>query len=298
MHNRIFVAAAACLFLLGAALPKQGPVPEPKPDTKTDSATPPAPALPKGYDAPKPQSKETPSPAPNGDTKPQDGQDEPGKASSSNKPEEKEEKNSPDASTQKEEPPPSAIVKEDPEKLAACISDLKSLGAEFKESGPISEEDGLCGIEKPIIVSKPLPGIRLSEPTPIRCEAALALSHWLKDTVQPALAVAVPDAKLTGVRNASTYACRKRNNAETGKISEHARGNAIDVIALELDKGEPVEMTPKAEDPTMIGAFQRTATTGACLHFTTVLSPGSDATHEDHLHLDVLERKGGYRFCR
>jgi len=35
-----------------------------------------------------------------------------------------------------------------------------------------------------------------------------------------------------------------------------------------------------------------------CLFFRTVLSPGSDATHQDHLHLDVLERKGGYLYCR
>ncbi|MBC7084727.1 MAG: extensin family protein, partial [Firmicutes bacterium] len=36
----------------------------------------------------------------------------------------------------------------------------------------------------------------------------------------------------------------------------------------------------------------------ACLYFTTVLSPGSDDAHKDHLHLDVIERKSGYRFCR
>jgi hypothetical protein len=28
-----------------------------------------------------------------------------------------------------------------------------------------------------------------------------------------------------------------------------------------------------------------------------VLDPESDAAHETHFHLDVLERKGGYRYC-
>ena len=79
--------------------------------------------------------------------------------------------------------------------------------------------------------------------------------------------------------------------------------NAFELFSLKpkpikLDNGQKMEMKPRVEDSTLEGAFQRTATAGACLHFTTVLSPGSDAAHETHLHLDVLERKGGYRYCR
>jgi len=33
-------------------------------------------------------------------------------------------------------------------------------------------------------------------------------------------------------------------------------------------------------------AFQRALNAAACLYFTTVLSPGSDETHRDHMHLD------------
>jgi hypothetical protein len=29
-----------------------------------------------------------------------------------------------------------------------------------------------------------------------------------------------------------------------------------------------------------------------------VLGPGSDAFHDDHLHLDLAERRGGYRLCQ
>ena len=132
----------------------------------------------------------------------------------------------------------------------------------------------------------------------MRCKTAQALGHWMKDTVQPALNIAMPGRKITGIVPGSTYACRLRNSAATGKISEHARGNGFDVAAFKLDNGEKMELKPRMEDSTMEGAFQRTATAGACLHFTTVLSPGSDEAHEDHLHLDVIERKGGYRYCR
>lgn len=193
-------------------------------------------------------------------------------------------------------PAPPPLVVEDPDELKACLADLQSMGTKFTAVDPINEGDG-CGIEKPIDVAEVLPGISTGNAT-MRCKTAQSLAHWLKDTVQPAMNIAMPGRHIVGITPGSTYACRLRNNASTGKISEHARGNAFDVAAFTFDNGEKMELTPRQEDSTMEGAFQRTITAGACLHFTTVLSPGSDAAHETHLHLDVIERKGGYRYCR
>jgi hypothetical protein len=194
------------------------------------------------------------------------------------------------------EPPPPPLVEENPQELQACLADLKAIGAKFEATDPIDEGKG-CGIKQPIDVAEVLPGVDLGGAT-MRCKTALTLAHWLKDTAQPALTIAMPGRKIVRLVPGSTYQCRLRNNASTGKISEHARGNAFDVAAFKLDNGETITMKPRDEDSTLEGAFQRTATAGACLHFTTVLSPGSDAAHEDHLHLDVLERKNGYRYCR
>ncbi|WP_313601314.1 extensin family protein [Rhizobium sp.] len=195
-----------------------------------------------------------------------------------------------------ETPPPPPLEKEDPQELQACLADLKAIGAKFETTDPIDDGNG-CGIEHPIDVAEVLPGVDLGGAT-MRCKTALTMAHWLKDTVQPAMTIAMPGRRIVGLVPGSTYQCRLRNSAATGKISEHARGNAYDVAAFKLDNGEKIEMKPRTEDSTLEGAFQRTATAGACLHFTTVLSPGSDASHEDHLHLDILERNGGYRYCR
>ena len=35
-----------------------------------------------------------------------------------------------------------------------------------------------------------------------------------------------------------------------------------------------------------------------CARFTTVLGPGSDWYHEDHIHLDLMERRNNYRICQ
>lgn len=196
-----------------------------------------------------------------------------------------------------ETPPPPPLEKEDPEELKACLADLTALGAKFETIPTIAGEEPGCGIEQPIAVKEILPGVDTGG-AQMRCETAHALATWMKDNVQPAMNVAMPGRKVTGIVPGSTYACRLRNSASTGKVSEHARGNAIDVAAFRLDNGETFEMKPRQEDSTLEGAFQRAATASACLYFSTVLSPGSDATHQDHLHLDVLDRKNGYRYCR
>jgi hypothetical protein len=192
-------------------------------------------------------------------------------------------------------PPPPPVAKEDPEELKACLADLAALGTKFKTADRIDEGEG-CGIDQPVSVAEVLPGVDTGGAT-MRCKTAQALGHWLKDTVQPALNIAMPGRKITGLVPGSTYACRLRNNASTGKLSEHARGNAFDVAAFKLDNDDKIVMKPRGDDHTLEGAFQKTATAGACLHFTTVLAPGSDAAHENHLHLDTMERNGDYRIC-
>jgi hypothetical protein len=326
---RLAVFLAATLVLIGAALPRTGPIPLVKPAEKAEPQSPakaPEPSTsdakarrpdgatpenkaPEANKTPEtaaptvpelPNTAEVPTPLPKpGEPKPE------GKAPAAEPPATTTTDTGPkpDGKEKEEEkaetpppPPPPPLVKEDPEELKACLAELGSLGARFEPTDPIDDGNG-CGIEHPIDVAEILPGVDVGGAT-MRCKTAVSLAHWLKDTVQPALNIAMPGRKITGLVPGSTYACRLRNSASTGKISEHARGNAFDVAAFKLDNGEKMTMKPRDEDSTMEGAFQRTATSGACLHFTTVLSPGSDAAHQNHLHLDVLERKGGYRYCR
>ncbi|MBB2677770.1 UNVERIFIED_ORG: hypothetical protein GGI61_001316 [Rhizobium esperanzae] len=180
---------------------------------------------------------------------------------------------------------------------AECTAALQALGVVFKEMPRVDDGNG-CGIDKPIIVSEALPGIKLKPEATIRCPTALALARWMKESVVPAASAALPEqGRITTVNQATSYMCRLRNGAETGKISEHARGNAIDIASFHFEKGEDVAVRSRREDSTLTGAFQRTVSAAGCLYFTTVLDPESDAAHETHFHLDVIERKGGYRYC-
>lgn len=195
-------------------------------------------------------------------------------------------------------PPEQLVVSpETDEEHTRCLADLKALGAGFTEKQRVDDGAG-CGIDKPLSLSALPGGVDLQPEGVMSCKAARALSRWVKESVLPAAAAAFPGKRLESAENASAYVCRLRNNASKGKISEHARGNAIDIAAFRLSGGERIDIRPRKEDSTLSGAFQRGVTATACLYFTTVLDPESDAAHERHLHLDVLERKGGYRYCR
>ena len=301
-----------CLLVISLALisasepPQQVPVPQPKPvegqapagaekpadkDMQKPGETPkptPKPEVPK---EPQPDGKQLPA-GKGGDGATKEGERKEGESREGEQPKPADEAAKP------EEKQVEPVKPEDPAALQACLGALKEIGAEFKQLEPIRDEEQGCGIEAPIELSVVLPGIKLEPSGTMRCETALALSRWTREMMLPAAALALPEKKVTAIANASTYICRNRNSAENGKISEHAKGNAVDISTIAFDKGEPLVMKPRGEDGTPEGAFQRAITAAACLFFRTVLSPGSDATHQDHLHLDVLERKGDYLYCR
>lgn len=179
---------------------------------------------------------------------------------------------------------------------AACRAALKAAGADFEEA-PAIEDGKACGIGQPVALRELPGGVAVEPAATVRCETALQLARWMEGSVRPAIAVAMPSETITGLSQASAYVCRNRNGAPEGKISEHAFGNAIDIAGFTLKSGKTITIRPADKDATLEGAFQRAITEAACLYFTTVLDPGSDAAHQNHLHLDVKARRGGYRYC-
>lgn len=267
------------LVLSGASLPSEGPVPVPKPAVPGEQAAP----TPEAKPAVPPKDEDTPT---NGKTG-----GEPGE----------EQKDRTPGDTTKDDSIEEVFLpvkEESAEEHATCLADLKALGGTFTDSTRIDDGKG-CGIDKPIRVTAILPGIALKPEGTMRCATALALARWTKESAIPMAAAAFgPGTRITALNQASTYVCRRRNNATAGKISEHAHGNAIDIASFTLGDGRTVAIQPRDEDGTLTGAFQRAVTASGCLYFTTVLDPGSDAAHETHLHLDVIERENGYRYCR
>ena len=187
---------------------------------------------------------------------------------------------------------------------AACQSLLSGLEVSYVPLDPIGSEGG-CGAPAPIEVSA-VAGVKLSPPATQTCAMAAALAAWVKDDVQPAAQKRLGTA-VTEIRTATSYACRRRNNGSSGKMSEHSKANALDMSGFTFAKKADVSVGGKgnwgegllgAIGLSKGGSFLEDIRTTACTHFTTVLGPGSDAFHGDHFHVDVLQRKGDYRICQ
>ena len=198
-------------------------------------------------------------------------------------------------------PPMHQTLREDDTSYAACLLALSHLGMSYTEEPPMTDpENRECGIARPIRVEAVLPGVVLDGGAVMRCDAARALGFWTRDFVRPAAAMLPGAPRLAGLTPGTTYDCRGRvgTGADAPKLSEHAYGNAIDIAAFRLDNGETLPVSPRQDSGDLPEAFQRTVRGAACLWFTTVLGPGSNASHDDHLHLDVIERGRGWRLCQ
>jgi hypothetical protein len=200
----------------------------------------------------------------------------------------------PEPSSQEEQGASEHAYPEQAEEFADCRGRL-SASATFELVPPISGP-GQCGASDLISIN----GINLDDgtlisvqpPAIIRCQMAEMFVDWVATGVAPAVGMTGNQLARIGVD--TSYECRTRNHVTGSRLSEHATGNAIDVRELTLSNGDRLDLTDSAVNEELrskLAAF-------ACSRFTTVLGPGADAHHENHIHLDLRTRRSGYRICQ
>jgi hypothetical protein len=126
----------------------------------------------------------------------------------------------------------------------------------------------------------------------LRCPMASAIADWVRTDLAP-LADKL-GGELTTLDNFDSFECRGRNRVPGAQLSEHGRANALDVRAFKYGKGQQVALT----DRNVAREVRETVLHNVCARFMTVLGPGSDGYHEDHIHLDLMERRNNYKICQ
>jgi len=191
---------------------------------------------------------------------------------------------------------------EKPGRDEACLERLKSAGFTFEPAAQHTASNPACVIDTPVkLMAVPVASrganVRLPEEPMLACRFAERVGHFLGELVAPVIAGRL-SFELKGVRTGPGFECRNRNRAANGHLSAHALGLAVDVAAFELANGKLLPIKPDGDSR---GQAAVTAIrTAACGWFTTVLGPGSDAAHTDHMHLDILTHGSSdrYRICQ
>lgn len=126
----------------------------------------------------------------------------------------------------------------------------------------------------------------------LRCTMASAIADWLRKDMVP-LAASL-GSTISDLDNFDSFECRGRNRVAGAMLSEHGKANAIDVRAIKLANGQSIDLT----DRTLSREVRERVLHSVCARFSTVLGPGSDWYHEDHIHLDLAQRRNDYRICQ
>lgn len=180
---------------------------------------------------------------------------------------------------------------------AACRTRLKRLGVVFTEKSPINQ-GGSCRIDNPIEVRGFNSGsIAFKPAATLNCQVTEAFARWIKGDLQPSARLRYLSGVNT-IHNAGGYSCRTMNHRRGAKMSEHSRGNAIDVTKIVLNNGKSITVRKPGFFAFREKGLLNSVRSDACGYFTTVLGPGYNREHADHFHFDLMQRRSGYRACK
>jgi hypothetical protein len=178
----------------------------------------------------------------------------------------------------------------------ACLSSRMVQPTAYVEPARGIDGPGACGMLQPFRISAVAGGsVSLSQKAVLACPIVPVIDAWIADVVQPA-AQAYFGQPVVGLR-AGSYSCRNVNNRQGGPLSEHAFGNAMDVMAFQFADGRVVAVKTGWGGAPEEQQFLREVLVRSCEHYTTVLGPGVEQ-HSDHFHLDLGRHSHGRHVCK
>jgi hypothetical protein len=134
--------------------------------------------------------------------------------------------------------------------------------------------------------------VALKPPAILRCPMASEIAAWVRTDIAP-LTTSLGSV-ISALDNFDSFDCRGRNGVAGAPLSEHGRANALDVRAFRLANGQSISLI----DRMVPREVRENVLHSVCERFTTVLGPGSDGYHEDHIHLDLMARHNNYKICQ
>lgn len=175
---------------------------------------------------------------------------------------------------------------------ADCRRELKKLGVTYQDLPPI-RDSAACYIDNPVRVSA-MGSVEMKPAATLTCRMALTFARWTRNELVPNTRWRYFSGVKT-IRQGSSYSCRKIAGSRTQ--SAHSTGNALDVMAIELNNGKDIDVVKKGLFSFRERKLLNNVRADGCEYFTTVLGPGYNYDHRNHFHFDLMQRKSGHRAC-
>lgn len=180
----------------------------------------------------------------------------------------------------------------------SCRRELKRMGVIFEDRPPISNGPS-CQVPYPVSLKGLSGNIGVKPAVVLNCQVTLAFAKWVKNELAPSARFRY----WTGIRTIEPlggYSCRRMNNSRQryNPISEHAKGNAIDVGKFVLKNGHKIDVRKKGLFSFREGRLLKAVRSDSCNYFTTVLGPGYNPEHWNHFHFDLMSRRSGRAVCK
>jgi hypothetical protein len=126
------------------------------------------------------------------------------------------------------------------------------------------------------------------------CPLARQFARWVREAVQPA-ADQWLGTRVTRIETFGSYSCRNVNGAASGRLSEHAFANAVDVSGFVLGDGRRITVEAGWNgDDERARRFLRAVHQAGCRRFAIGLGPDANSYHFNHMHFDM----GRGPYCR
>ncbi len=145
-----------------------------------------------------------------------------------------------------------------------------------------------CGVHSPLsltAIGKDEP-LKFANAVTTNCAMAVTLAQWSSEVTKAAKDVYGPDSKITEIGVGSDSQCRKVNGASSGRVSEHAFANALDIMSFTFADGSKTQLESGWNGNDKEKAFWRAVHGASCKLFMTVIGPDGDAAHRTNMHLD------------
>lgn len=176
-----------------------------------------------------------------------------------------------------------------------CLASLKAAEVQFTPLPNQNFAGGCRTIDTIKLMSFATEATNLG---PMTCPLAANFAAWAKHAVRPA-AQHYFKSEVVRIETMGTFNCRNVNGGRSGKLSEHAFGNAIDISAFILRDGRRISVLNGWAGKADERAFLRRLHQSACKRFGTVLGPDYNAAHANHFHFDMARSmKDGTAYCR